>query len=361
MTFRIALAALASLLTLLACEGALQLATGPLFASGATHYRPWMAFDPVFSWRNVPGVPVGRIQRSDGSEFDARINALGFRGPEIETPKPSGTVRVVCMGDSATFGLIQPDLLGRDNAHVPMVSYVEELRLVLEREGRRNVEVVNTGVVGYSSSHGLRQLLLQVLDLDPDVVTFRFGVNDQYDAWAPALRASEPDGLRRELFYAFHGWKLFRLGLGAYQRMAWLHPEKKSVPFTTNRRFRKNVERFVEVARAHGVHLMIMDYPVGSLIRLPGDRVSLREATYVHHKIRKSNRRLQRIAQKVALRYDIPVLHTARRMTGGDVPLFNQTDYVHPSLAGAAATAELLYRELDRLGWLDPAGSETTG
>ena len=357
MTSRVVLAVLASLLTLLAGEGALQLATGPRFPSSGTHYRPWMAFDPVFSWRNVPGVPVGRIRRSDGSEFDVRINALGFRGPEIETPKAPGTLRIVCMGDSATFGFVQPDLPSQDDEHVPIVSYVEELRLVLEREGRRNVEVVNAGVVGYSSSHGLRQLLLQVLDLDPDVVTFRFGVNDQYDAWAPALRALEPDGLRRELFYGFYGWKLFRLGLGAYQRIPWLHPEKGSVPFTTNRRFRKNVERFVEVARARGVHLLIMDYPVGTLIRVPQGRVSLREATYVHHKIRKSNRRLQRIAQKVSLRNDIPVLHTAGRKVQGDVPLFNQIDYVHPTPRGAAAIAELLYHELDRLGWLGPAGA----
>ena len=40
---------LVALLTLLVIEAVLQLATGPLFPSGATHYKPWMAFDPVFA------------------------------------------------------------------------------------------------------------------------------------------------------------------------------------------------------------------------------------------------------------------------------------------------------------------------
>jgi len=30
--------------------------------------------------------------------------SLGFRGPEIATPKPSGRFRVVALADSVTFG-----------------------------------------------------------------------------------------------------------------------------------------------------------------------------------------------------------------------------------------------------------------
>ena len=201
MRARIGLAILVSLLTCLACEGALRLVTNPLFPSTRTLFRPWMAVDPVFSWRNIPGVEVGPVERSDGRVIDAQINALGFRGPQVPRPKSAGVVRIVCLGDSATFGVIQPDRPGGE--HVPIISYPEELRLLLEDEKRTGVEVINAGVIGYSSSHGLRQLVLQILELDPDVVTFRFGANDQYDSWAPALRAQEPTGgIRRAAFYA---------------------------------------------------------------------------------------------------------------------------------------------------------------
>lgn len=82
--------------------------------------------------------------------------------------------------------------------------------------------MINAGVIGYSSSHGRRQLVLPIVELDPDVVTFRFGVNDQCDAWAPALRADEPRaGVRRALFYRLHDWKLVRIGWSAYQAIPW--------------------------------------------------------------------------------------------------------------------------------------------
>ena len=123
-------------------------------------------------------------------------------------------------------------------------------------------------MVGYTSSHGLRQLILQILPLEPDVVTFRFGVNDQYDAWAPSRRANEPAaGWRRRLLYALHDWKVFRVGLAVYQRMGE-HPEPESVVWVTPDRFRHNVERFADVARDRGVRLIFMDFPIGPLRRI---------------------------------------------------------------------------------------------
>ena len=355
MLARLALAAVATLLTLLACEGVLRVGTGPLFPEGQPTFLPWMALDPVFAWRNLVAAPVGTIERSDGARLERRINSLGFRGDEFAREKPDGTLRIVCLGDSVTFGVIQPDAPGESDRHTPIVSYVDELALLLERRGPPNVQVINAGVVGYASSHGLRQLALQVLDLDPDVVTFRFGVNDQYDAWAPARRAIEPAGLAGRLFYALHDWKLFRAGLAVYQRMPNAHPPAESVPWTDDARFRRNAERFVELTREHGVHLLFMDFPVGALRRIDPEFGTEGAARTFHRRVFVNTRRLQRIAQDVAAQNGVPVVHTAGPLAPRSAPLFNQIDYVHPTVEGAAFIAERLYEELDALGWLSPS------
>ena len=63
------------------------------------------------------GETGNRQERARGIEVQARyfpidatqlgfgINALGFRGPEIALRKPPGTCRIVCLGDSTTFGI----------------------------------------------------------------------------------------------------------------------------------------------------------------------------------------------------------------------------------------------------------------
>ena len=340
-----------TLILCLACEGALQVATGSLFPEGQPTFLPWMGLDPVFGWRNIPDAPVGRVVRSDGAELELGINSLGFRGPEVGE-KASGGLRVVCLGDSATFGVIQSDEPGAADRHQPVVSYADELGRIVQEKGLDHVEVINAGVVGYTSSHGLRQLILQVLPLEPDVVTFRFGVNDQYDSMQPARRATEPPpGAGRTLLYAFHAWKLFRLGLAAYQQLAE-QPTPGSVVWVTEGRFRRNVERFAEVAEENGVHLLVLDFPIGPLRRIGPGYPSEGAARTFHRRIRKNTTRLQKIAQEVAASRGVPVLFTAGPKAPRRTRLFNDRDYAHPTVDGAAFIAELLFEKLDSLGWL---------
>ena len=62
---------------------------------------PWLIRHPVVGWTN----------RAHYRHDQFSINSQRLRGPEIETRKPSGTLRVVCLGDSRTFGLFL-DLAG---------------------------------------------------------------------------------------------------------------------------------------------------------------------------------------------------------------------------------------------------------
>ena len=117
--------------------------------------------DPELGYRLKPGVTL----------LDTyRINALGYRGPDVGPRRP-GLLRLLAVGDSTTFGLgvAEPqrwsDVLGR--------------LLAALFEGRREVEVCNAGVPSYSSLHNLVQLERDLSVVRPDIVLLHVtGHND---------------------------------------------------------------------------------------------------------------------------------------------------------------------------------------
>ena len=99
-------------------------------------------YDSDLGWRGRPrarGILAGL-------EFTSEIalNTLGFRDPEVAIAKPSGTFRVVLLGDSITWGH-GVDQAGR---------YGDLLAEVLRRR-RVVVQVVNLAVSGYGTDQEL--------------------------------------------------------------------------------------------------------------------------------------------------------------------------------------------------------------
>lgn len=96
-------------------------------------------------------------------------NQLGYRGAEIEIPKPPGVFRIVALGGSTTYGTTTP----------VDETYPYYLQQVLREDyGYQNVEVVNGGVAGYTSWNILVNLALRIPVLEPDLVIFYEGTND---------------------------------------------------------------------------------------------------------------------------------------------------------------------------------------
>ncbi|OLC47888.1 MAG: hypothetical protein AUH43_10615 [Acidobacteria bacterium 13_1_40CM_65_14] len=97
------------------------------------------------------------------------INSHGYRTDEYDAAKTPGTIRIACIGDSWTFGMN----VDQDKTYPSrLVAWLRETR-----PGSR-VEVLNFGVLGYSSFQGLQLLKTQVLDLKPDILAIGFGMND---------------------------------------------------------------------------------------------------------------------------------------------------------------------------------------
>ncbi len=118
-----------------------------------------------------------------------RHNALGFRGDEIEQPKPAGTYRIVCLGGSTTYSVAVDDYTQ---------SYPYQLQQALHEQGYTNVEVINAGASGYTTWESLINLSFRVLDLDPDMIIVYHGINDVHPrlVWPPSAYRSDNSGAR---------------------------------------------------------------------------------------------------------------------------------------------------------------------
>lgn len=120
-----------------------------------------------------------------GGLFEVRTNARGFRGEDFDVAKPPGTVRIVALGGSSTFGYGNRD---------PQ-TYPAQLEALLEQRcpDERRIEVINLGIPHQSSAQILALFRAEGLPLEPDVVTFYEGANDTVEVPVVALRA----GLKR--------------------------------------------------------------------------------------------------------------------------------------------------------------------
>jgi lysophospholipase L1-like esterase len=347
---KLTLLVVALALSLLAAEALLRGLPRPLGASRMDAW-PWVVFDPIRGWQNEAGY----------QHPDFRIDARGFRASPFAPPTgrtAARALRIVCLGDSRTFGV------WRDRASIRFdADYPSRLEAEIRRFRRGPLEVINAGVIGYSSSNGLHQYVTRILDLGPDVVIATFGFNDHLLSFAPARRIEESrNPLARQLRYALSSSALYRLAEGTRQSIGFLHPKPFSVRWVTPERYAENLRRFGEVSRENGIRLLLLAFPLRPIER--GDSVQssrhpdrnpyagsgvedLAGLHRLHDSYRDVLRRTAQEEEVALLELDeIFVRHAAREEYGA-------YDLVHFNVAGADVVAQATYARLRSLGWLD--------
>lgn len=108
-------------------------------------------------------------------------NAQHFRSDYPVSKKDPGVFRIVCLGDSVTFGYRVPPVWPEkpsdyDPAWLPYPALLEK-QLRAANPSRR-IEVITMAVPGYSSHQGLAWLRRDIDWLQPDLLTVSFGWND---------------------------------------------------------------------------------------------------------------------------------------------------------------------------------------
>jgi lysophospholipase L1-like esterase len=131
----------------------------------------WMKRDETLYWRFNPGRFEMACPEIDGpTQFF--INNDGVRHSSPISAKKEGVTRIVCLGDSTTFGV---DL--QDSSTYPAL-----LQKEFDRQyGSGSYEIINAGVPGYTAYQGLELLREKYETWDPDIITLYFGENDNYD------------------------------------------------------------------------------------------------------------------------------------------------------------------------------------
>jgi lysophospholipase L1-like esterase len=114
-------------------------------------------------------IPVLPVSLRGNPVWEVSLNSQGFRDEEFPKERQSSSFRIICLGDSWTFGAN----VDQENA------YPQRLKALLRAEfPEAELEVFNLGVLAYSSYQGLKLLKTEALDLTPDMVLIGFAMND---------------------------------------------------------------------------------------------------------------------------------------------------------------------------------------
>ncbi|HLQ37353.1 MAG TPA: GDSL-type esterase/lipase family protein [Planctomycetota bacterium] len=233
----------------------LAMTTGLLLAVPASELalRVWNSGKPIqqMIWGAVVhqlDPELGYWLKPSSTARGIHVNSLGMRGPEIEVKRPCGTLRILCLGDSITWG----EAVADDAETYPAV-LERQLRAI---PGLETVQVLNGGIMGYASWQ-CRERAEELLPLlHPDLVLLCLGWNDLTLArtigWHPRLSYVTPidawqlgcgqsflaDFLRR---HVFHGNR---------------QPDPRALDF-----YRTEVKALVALVRAHGAQTAFLDLP----------------------------------------------------------------------------------------------------
>jgi lysophospholipase L1-like esterase len=278
---------------------------------------PFIREDRELFWSPKPGF-LGEFRGKPVS-----ISSLGLRGPEPALPKPAGRKRVVCFGDSITFGFA----IGDEEA------YPFQLGLLL---AARNVDVVNAGVTGYTSHQVLGLLRRLAPRLEADVATVLIGWNDHNKR-----PATDREFERRLRASTAVDRTLDRLYVYKALRAAYLRTVLKELPDSavTQRvplaEYRENMAAIVAECRAARIVPVFVSLPMR---KRPGDPPFATDHT--------------RALAELAGQLSVPLLDVGELSRNAPVDA-NEADFIdliHLSATGAQVMAHELARQLEDLG-----------
>jgi lysophospholipase L1-like esterase len=330
----------------------------------------WSRYDSdMLRERDADGIP----RNMPGARFEKwKINSLGFRGDEVAQNKPPRGRRIVCLGQSETFGLFEsaggewPARLGR---------------LLLSKQ--LDIEVINASVVGISGDKRQAYFEKYVMSLHPDVVVLYINIFDGTTPEnSPAVQDVSPDeetSLQSRLFpklkprlramlpekvaNAARTWNVDRRVRMLERDVLHGHPPRDALPLENVVSFERYVRRMVQFLREKGVVPILATYPT-----LVNETNAERYHYYIaNHRIWYPqfseqgmfdiSRKLNGIVRRVASDLAVPLVDADSSMPK-TIEYFG--DHVHYSDKGAQFVAERVVEVAEKAGLLGTGVPRTT-
>jgi lysophospholipase L1-like esterase len=279
------------------------------------------------------------------------INSLGFRGPEIEMPKPESRLRIGFIGASTTYCA---EVSSNDAVWTELVS-----RKLESSSSGLLVDYVNGGVPGYTTTQSLLNLEKRVLPLAPDVLVIYHATNDLS---GETRRLAESSSINTVNLATEESW------LGGYSLLWYLveknialmmvqSPSEKALlaieAENLGSEFRQNLEYLVDVARSNGVALVAL--ATFSIHLRPGMSEIERQAAMVSARyympylsaddLLAAFERYNQIVREVALKTGALLIEGENGIPGDPIHF---VDSVHFTDAGSRAQAQRIATALEK-------------
>jgi lysophospholipase L1-like esterase len=295
--------------------------------------------DPLLFWKLKPSL------RDVIWDFTlVSTNPQGLRGERPLRPKHPGSVRLVFLGDSVTFGYRVPvvfaDHPDRYDASARPYPWLIEERL-RKAHPDREIEAVILAVPGYSSHQGRLWLERDIATLRPDLVTVCFGWNDvglRSDPDSRVMRAGWPRVAARRILASSQA--LVHASLWWERRSrSGLPPPMTPVMRVSHEEYVENHLVIADICRAQRTQVLVMGPVYRDALTFPEEAARL-----AGHR-----RALAEGMRAAGVPYlEIPALTEAAYPE--TMSLFGEL--IHPNAEGHRRIADALLAALTRRGML---------
>lgn len=202
---------------------------------------------------------ANKIELKKEMRIHIETNKDGYRTKTLPVEKPENSCRIVCLGDSTTFGW-------GVNQNERFSYFLEES--LNEDQSLKTYDVMNFGIPGYTIYHGIQTYLHYVQKYHPDFVIVTFGANDgRLISETVKTALFQPSSVQRlqSIFRHFHTYRFFRKHLlrlaqsksGAENKDTAVR-EIKKVPFISISEYKQYVRQFIEITRKNNSKLILL-------------------------------------------------------------------------------------------------------